>query len=345
MTVNEIVDQLRATPPTASDALRLNVLTLASAPPAPAPPTLLNRVRARRRLALAVPAAVTFAAVSAVAIGVSRSEPVARETVSPPSAVESSTGSPDRTTLAGPASDTSAATAQKAAPGPVSGRAQRYSATLTIGVEDTDALSEATQRALAIARDLGGYLVSVQYATGQDGAASVTLKVPSGRASDAVTRLSALGTILGQSVQIQDLQESLDGLDRELERLRAQIAALTVAIERAETAAERARLLERRAQAQAQLRELRASRAATAAEARTATIQLELRTEEGSGVAAPGSRLDRALDKALEVLAWEALALLVLAVAFAPLALAAAAVWAGRRAARRRHEERLLGAS
>ena len=343
MTVNEIVDQLRATRPSASDALRLQVLTLASARSAPAPPSLLDRLRSRRRLALALPAAAALAMVSAVAIGVSRSEPVAREAASPPAAVESS--SPDRTTLAGPAADTAASTAQKAAPGPVSGRAQRYSATLTIGVEDTEALSDATQQALAIARDLGGYLVSANYATGEDGAASIMVRVPSGRASEAVTRLSGLGTILGQSVQIQDLQESLDGLDRELERLRAQIAALTVAIERAETAAERARLVERRAQAQAQLRELRASRAATAAEARTATIQLELRTEEGSGVAAPGSRLDRALDKALEILAWEGLALLVLAVALAPLALVAAAVWAGRRTARRRQEERLLGAS
>jgi hypothetical protein len=345
MTVNEIVDQLRATRPTASPALRLQVLTLASAPPAPEPPSLVDRLRSRRRLALALPAAAALALVSAMAIGVSRSDPVAREAVTPPSAVERSSGTADRTTLAGPASDNAASTAQKAAPGPVSGRAQRYSATLTIGVEDTDALSEATQQALVIARDLGGYLVSVNYATGQDGAASVTLKVPSGRASDAVTRLSGLGTILGQSVQIQDLQESLDGLDRELERLQAQIAALTVAIERADTAAGRARLLERRAQAQAQLRELRASRTATAAEARTATIQLELRTEEGSGVAAPGSRLDRALDKALEVLAWEALALLVLGIALTPLALVALAIWAGRRTARRRQEERLLGAS
>ena len=139
------------------------------------------------------------------------------------------------------------------------------------------------------------------------------------RAGDAVTRLSALGTIVAQNVQIQDLQESLDGLDREVERLRARIAALTVQIERATTAAERARLLEQRAQARAQLQELRASRAATAAEARNATIQLELRTEEGGGAAAPGSRLDRALDRALEVLAWEAVVALAVAVALAPL--------------------------
>ena len=80
---------------------------------------------------------------------------------------------------------------QKAAPVPVTGRAQRYVANLTLSVEDTDALSEATQRALSIARDLGGYVVSVQYATGTEGASSLTLRVPSARAGDAVTAAAA----------------------------------------------------------------------------------------------------------------------------------------------------------
>jgi TolA-binding protein len=188
-------------------------------------------------------------------------------------------------------------------------------------------------------------VVSVQYATGDQGAASLTLRVPSTRAADAVTRLSGLGTIVAQNVQIDDLQESLDTLDGQLERLRAQIAALTAAIDRAETSAERARLLERRAQAQAQLRDLRANRAATAEAARNATIQLDLRTEASSGVAAPGSRLDRALDEALAILAWEAVVVLALAVVLAPIALVALAVWGARRAHRRREEDRLLAAS
>jgi peptidoglycan hydrolase CwlO-like protein len=173
----------------------------------------------------------------------------------------------------------------------------------------------------------------------------MTLRVPSTNAADAVTRLSSLGTILGQSVQIDDLQESLDSLDRRQQQVRARIAALTAAIDRAETDAERARLEEQRAQARAELRELRASRAATAAEARNATVQLDLRTNEDAGATAPGSRLDRALDKALAVLAWEGVVLLAVAIALAPLALVATAVWATRRTRRRREEERLLAAS
>ena len=342
MTVNEIVDELRGTRPRAGEALRLQVLTLASAP-RPVSPSLRDRLRDRRRLLLALPAAAGLAVVAAVAVGVTRPSPVAHETITSGEAAQRSieAGAAPPATFAGPAQD--AATAK--APAPTTGRAQRYNATLTLAVDDTDALSSATQQALAIARDLGGYVVSVQYATGSSGAASLTLRVPSGQAATAVTRLSDLGTILAQNVQIDDLQESLDTLDRQLERLRAQVAALTAAIDRAETPAERARLLERRAQAQAQLQALRANRAATAEVARNATIQLELRTDETSVAPVAGSRLDRALDKALAVLAWEAVVVLAIVVAAAPLALVALAVWLTRRIRRRREEERLLAAS
>jgi hypothetical protein len=341
MNVTEIVDELRATRPRASDAMRLQVLTSASQVPVAAP-SLVDRIRGRR-LALLLPAAAGLAAVSAIAIGVTRPQPVANDATT--SATFGREAAAPGAMDAAPPAASDAATAQKAAPGPVTGRAQRYVANLTLAVEDTDALSDATQRALGIARDLGGYVVAVQYATGETGAASVTLRIPSARAGDAVTRLSSLGTIVAQNVQIQDLQESLDGLDRQVEALRARIAALTAQLERATSPAERARLLEQRAQAQAQLRELRASRAATAAEARNATIQLELRTEQESGVPVPASRLDRALDRALEVLAWEAVVVIAIAIAAAPLALVAGAVWTTRRARRRREDERLLAAS
>jgi hypothetical protein len=344
MTVNEIVDELRATRPRASDALRLQVLTIAGRP-APRTPTLGERLRGRRRLALLVPAGAALALASAVVIGVTRSgTPGLPATTAAPETARSSAGGA-RSALVAPPVATDAATAQKAAPGPIAGRVQRYSAALSLEVEDNDALSEATQRALSIARDLGGYVVAVNYATGVDGVASLTLRVPSTSAADAVARLSNLGTIVAQNVQIDDLQAPLDTLDRQLERVQARIAALAAAIEKADDEATRARLEEQRARARAELRELRASRAATAAEARNATIQLELRTKEDSGVAVPGSRLDRALDKALAVLAWEGIVLLTVAIALAPLALVALAVWGARGARRRREDERLLAAS
>src|SRR4029079_10447608 len=69
MTVNEIVDELRGSRPRAGDALRLQVLTLASTP-RPVSPTWRERLRDRRRLVLALPAAATVAVVAAVAVGV-----------------------------------------------------------------------------------------------------------------------------------------------------------------------------------------------------------------------------------------------------------------------------------
>jgi hypothetical protein len=298
-----------------------------------------------------VPVAAGLAVASAVAIGVTRPEPALHEAASSPRADQELAQQNRAVTPTTPSSafgteDSSGALVQKAAPpGTVAGRAQRYSASLTLSVDDTDALSEATQRALAIARDLGGFVVSVHYATGEEGAAAVTLRVPSTRAADAVTRLSALGTIVAQNVQIDDLQESLDGLDRALQRLQAQLAAVKAQLADTLTQAERARLEERRAQLKAQLDEYRANRNATAAEARLATFQLELRTEDSGAAPVPGSRLDRALDKALVVLTWEAVVALALAVAVAPLVLVGAALWFVRRTQRRRDEDRLLAAS
>jgi Domain of unknown function (DUF4349) len=347
MTTSEIVDELRATRPRAGEPLRLHVLTLASQP-VPAEPSLRDRLLRHRRLALLVPAAAGLAVAAAVAIGVTRPQPAARDAASVPTTADraADAATPFGAEAATAPPNTSGATARKATPGPTVGRAQRYVASLTLAVEDTDALSEATQRALVVARDLGGFVASVRYATGEDGSASVTLRVPSARASHAVTRLSELGTIVSQNVQIDDLQESLDGLDRAIEQLHGRIARFTTRLRTEELdPATRARLLEERAQAQAQLRELRASRSATSAEARLATIQLELRAEDMGGATAPSSRLDRALDRALEVLAWEAVGALAIAVAVAPLAIVAAAMWAARRVRRRRDEDQLLAAS
>jgi Domain of unknown function (DUF4349) len=345
MTVNEILGELRTGRPRASDALRLQVLSLA-AEPAPRARTLRERIGFGPRLALVVPAAASLAVAAAVVIGISRSgTPSGGLAVTAPATVARSAGQVDaKSSAAADAADAGTATRQ-AAPGPVAGRAQRYSATLSLQVDDTSALSDATQQALTIARALGGHVVSVHYVTGDDGAASMRLSVPTAAAGDAVTRLSGLGTILAQDVQIDDLQESLDVTDQRIERVRAQIAALTAAIAHTDGEAARARLVERRSQAQAELRQLRATRAATGAEARNATIQLDLRTAPGNSVAAPGSRLDRGFDKALAVLAWEAIAVLALAVVAAPLALVGAAVWATRRTRRRREEERLLATS
>jgi len=86
MTVNEIVDELRASRPRASDALRLQVLAVASQPAAPRP-SLLDRFRGPRRL-VALPVAAGLAVAAAIAVGVTRPEPAGREAAAPATTVE-----------------------------------------------------------------------------------------------------------------------------------------------------------------------------------------------------------------------------------------------------------------
>jgi hypothetical protein len=223
-------------------------------------------------------------------------------------------------------------------------RAQSFAATLTVRVAD-DGVADAAARALATAEELGGFVVASQVTTGRAGYASITLKVPFERAQDAVLRLSRLGTIVAQDVRIDDLQGSLDTLDTQIRRARAQLAAVLAQLSGDDLdAVERARLQARRDALRAELQAARASRAATAGRASLATVQLELTTPEASGVVPVPSRIDRTLDRAVEVLAWEGALLAALVIVAAPLVLVGGLLWASRRLARRRSDERLLAA-
>ena len=92
MTVNEIVEELRGARPRASDALRLQVMTVA-ARPVPRTPTLSQRLRGRRRLAVLVPVGAAVAVTGAIAIGLSRPSPPGELAAQPPdAAVPRSTG-------------------------------------------------------------------------------------------------------------------------------------------------------------------------------------------------------------------------------------------------------------
>ncbi len=115
-----------------------------------------------------------------------------------------------------------------ARPPPTSGsRAQRYSATLTLRLPTPNAVSAATTKALRITAALGGYPQTVRVdAGGKNGSAYLVLKVPRNRVQDAVRRLGALGTIVGENVSIQDLQAGVDATARTIAQLQARLSAL-----------------------------------------------------------------------------------------------------------------------
>lgn len=336
MTSADFAKELRAARPVAPPSLRARVAELAGQPPV-SRPSLFERL-AGRRLVVALPLTAAIVVATGAGLALTRPEP-GRETTT-------ATTAPAASDLAAtPDAMLGAESAAKAAGGGAAAdRAQSFAATLTVRVEE-DGVADAAARALATADDLGGFVVASQVTTGRAGYASITLKVPFERAQDAVLRLSRLGTIVAQDVRIDDLQGSLDTLDAQIRRARAQLATVLARLAGDDLdTIERARLEARRDALRAELQATRASRAATADRASLATVQLELTTPEASGVVPVPSRIDRTLDRAVEVLAWEGALLAALVIVAAPLLLVGGLLWLAVRLARRRSDERLLAA-
>jgi hypothetical protein len=350
----DLIRELRESRPTAPSELRTRVREIAREDSARVPVWSRLRLPARRRALVALPAAAALALVSAGAIGLSRSDgtpeasrdraateaPITANTESTQPTSKSQSESSDgsaRTAL-----DKSFGQAATLSVGPTAGRAQRVSATLAVEVKNSDGVSRAAQEALDLTRRLGGHVVSASVTTGEEGSAALTVRVPVGRVQEAVVQLSALGRIVSQNVAIEDLQSTLNRLERRERSVQAQIAIIVARLE-SETldAATRARLEARLANLRAEHRSLRRGLSRTNAEARMATVQLSVATPD-AGAVAPPSRLDRALDEALNVLVWEGVVLLAILIVAAPFAIVALVAWLGRRVYRRREEDRLL---
>jgi Domain of unknown function (DUF4349) len=353
MTSAELITELQASRPTADGALRDRVRALAATEPTRGPSLVdrLGRLSPRRFTLVAVPAAaVLLLAVAGVAglLG-SGSRPDAVEAIRSDLSSQSE-ASPGGTT-SNPANEAAPAlkagiaggAADAATPAPTPGRAQRYSAQLTLTVKDIDALSDATQQALRITHDLGGYLVTASYATADTGVSTLTLKVPSANVQQAIVRLSGLGKIVGQQVQIDDLQGQIDELTRRETALRQQIARLSARLASTGLTAEtRVTLVARRDAARSELASLRAAHAQVDSEAQFATIQLTMQTPEASTAVPVPSRFDNAVDRAVEILAIEAMVVIYALVIAGPLVILLVLAWLARRAVRQRQEAELL---
>jgi len=231
----ELINELRASRPAAPAALRARVRELSAERPAKAP---LGRFRfpVRRVALIAIPTAAALALASAGVVGLSRSdvstEAIRQKSLATTTGADSATpapnalGLPERAqsgTVSGGLTDTAIA--------PTTGRAQRVSATLTVEVADADAVSRAAQDALDLTRRLGGHVVNASVATGDEGSASLTVRVPVAKVQEAIVQLSALGRIVSQQIAIEDLQEGLDALERREASVRSQIARIVARLE------------------------------------------------------------------------------------------------------------------
>jgi hypothetical protein len=204
-------------------------------------------------------------------------------------------------------------------------------------------VSHAAQDALDLTRRLDGYVVSSSVATGEDGSATITVRVPVAKVQDAIAGLSGLGRIVTQQVTIDDLQQTLDELGRQEASTRSRIARIQARLRTESLDAQTEAVLRARLQTlRGELVVLRAGIRANEAEASMSTIQLAVVTPGALGGVAPPSRIDRTIDEALNILAWEAVVALGILIVLAPFALVGLAAWLGRRLYRRHEEERLL---
>jgi hypothetical protein len=342
---DKLAAELRATRPAAPERLRNRVEELAHVEPAPRREWGLRLPPRRVAFALAA-LAVLGSFVAAGVTGLGGSEPKRDSAVS--GHLGEVAGSTTTTEVFGAqgAPQLSERRAQDKATSiaPQARRLQRYDATLRLRVKDVDALSDATKRALNLARGLGGYVGSVEYSTrsGRRGGATLVLRIPIVNVQTALAELTSLGTILRQQTAILDVTRRADREARQLDKLEAELAQINAELAAGSVPIERRLQLERQAVVdRLALKTLKAKHARLLRSARLARIVLTLTTPTEQAAAAPG-RFDETLDDAGAVLARELEILLYALIVIGPLlAIGGVAIAVGR-GQRRRSDRRLL---
>lgn len=359
-----LLHEIRAARPVAPAELRERVRLVTARAPARSSlgARILQRFEPRRLLLVAAPATLVVAVAAASVIGLTRpddrNDSVSSAASAGATTVQADSGALDfgapeemgatRESIAPSAaakpsdsSGTDAAGGTGGAIAPSPGRLQRFDAQLNLRVDGLDELSGATQRAMRVARSLGGHVQSVSYdaPSAGIGSAQLTLRVPIARVQSALVQLSSLGTIVGQRFGIEDLQATVDDLATQIAETQRQIAELNRLLRNPDLLEEERVVLQaQRTEARRRLTDLRAALGGTREEARFATIQMGLTTEQLD--AAPAE--DGAIDRILDILRWEGLVALYVLVVAGPLVLLALLVWLALRLRRRRGEARLL---
>ncbi len=334
--IQGLVRELHASSTSASAALRARVDDLGAAPHRP-------RFGRRARLVALMAAVGAFAAAVATVDltsnvaggeesavhGASRSlVPVAKNPSEDRSAANGSPESP----------------AFGIAPG---GRAQDVDMWITLRVKDADQLSESSQEAMKITRELGGVVGSSNVATeGTRGRAELRLEIPAARVDDGRFRLSELGTVTGERVTTVDLQAPLDRALARVEHLQSaiRIAKARLAsglLSPQEELQTRIRLEHLRSKIRAVTR----TRVALTREASMAELTLTLGTPTGAMPATREGGVTGAAHKAIDVLRGAGSVAVFLVLVLSPLLVLLLLAWLALRARGRRIERELLDES
>jgi Domain of unknown function (DUF4349) len=342
---DDLLAELRAAEVTASPELRDRVRAIAERQPEPplASGPLRGRSRGRRRLVFVLVPAVAILA-AAVGVGVFSSSGTTRKRADLAATTQNrlAPSSPVTGAYSLAPGVQHGGKATGAAPAPSGSRAQIYAVDLSLRVND---LSATTKQAIAETRGWGGYLVTVDYGSGEkSGTAYLVLRIPIVKVQTAVAKLTALGTILSDHVSIRDVQGQLNQRFSQMQALKVAIAKLRANLtETTLTTSQRAFFEAALAQRQARLANLQQQQTAQKTRASFSTVSLALRTKKAAGVvpSKPG-RIGQALHNIGRVLVTEAEILLYVLLIGAPFAALAALLWASRRTFRRRSEEHLL---
>lgn len=324
MSQRDLTAELRAAHTTVPPELRERIRLIAAGEPAPRRPHfVLPSPTWRRALVVAVPVA---AAVAAAVV-------LTRPSHNGPAAVPADRATATHGSVFRPPVPQAKAKTFGAATGggvarvaPSQKRLQDYQATLTLREADQRALSRASQHAQQIVASLSGFAQSVSVSKGT---AHLVLKVPRVHVQAALARLGKLGTIVGESARVTDLQAGANATDRTIARLQRQLRAL-----RAQT---RTAKVERQiAAVTAHVQRLQRQQAATARTAHYATVDLRLATKKEA--AAPVGHGHGPLHGLVVAFRWTGIGL-VYGLAFgAPVAL----LWLLARWVRRRREDALI---
>lgn len=364
----ELVSELRSTPPVAPERLRQRVLALA--------PGSRPRMSKRRRLVLVVvPVAAVLAVGAALVHGFvssdrslqKRAEAAALapalhrsiahgQATTTPSAVHQNekltnskswnsvaAGAPELVFGAHALSGDSAVNIPK-------NRLVHADASLQVSVKNHSALSKATNEATQIVSSLGGYAQSVNYqsAHGGQGDAVLQLRVPVQKAEIAIGRLANLGTLLSQQVSTKDLQQQLTSQNNGIGSLKRAIAVYEQALKSGSlSATERVQIQIKLSNARHAITQLRRNRSATLQSGATSNISLLLTTRQHAFVVTHhhgSSRVGRLLGSAGHFLALEGIIFLYALIVVAPLLVIGGLAWWLVRE-RRRRGERLLASA
>ena len=333
---DELAAQIRGARPRASETLRQRVAETSQR----GVPVAEPKRRPRLGPLLAFAAVLLIGAVVAFAAGGLRGSSGAEEESAAVESAPTELRQAAPTEGAGRAAD-SAAPETAQAPGgfpPSPTRLQLYRAQMTIRVDSTAELNAATRRAIRIARSLGGFVVSADLSTPEqgEGTSRLVLRVPTTRAQTAFERLAGIGTLVAQRVRLDDLQAGVNRRNERIDDLQAQIEQLERRAAQGEDVDQALAVL------RAQLRQEQDAVEVATRRGRLATFTLTLTTADAAVAEEPDGEIEHAAREALGLLDDVVAVGMYAVILGGPLVLLAVVIWLLDRRRRRRSDERLL---